>query len=85
MYFQKCSNKVLFLREVPCSGDEHHHYLAAFKAALYKHMAQKPPARILIIRAKLKVFQKTANRAYYLICFFVLSHTNGDGNYFVRR
>ena len=85
MYFQKCRNKVLFLREVPCSGDEHHHYLAAFKAALYKHMAQKPPASILIIRAKLKVFQKPANRAYYLICFFVLSHTNGDGNYFVRR
>jgi len=30
---------------------------------------------ILIIRAKLKVFQKPANRAYYLICFFVKSQS----------
>ena len=57
----------------------------ASEAALYKHMAQKSLACILIVRAQLKIFQKATHRAYYLVRFFVLCHTGCNGDYLVRR
>ena len=48
-------HKVLFGGEHGGARHQHHHHLAGGKAPLYQHVAQKAPARVLVIGLELEV------------------------------
>ena len=73
-------HKVLFGGEHGGARHQHHHHLAGGKAPLYQHVAQKAPARVLVIGLELEVLQQPPDGDDDPVGGFVLGLAGVDGH-----